>query len=90
MGSPVEVGVLPPLLGFKPMGVVNVPSPQTLPKWGPLPWSGHAQAAPDRTHWERVERAFQLVRDLLVFTNRRFILIDRLSNATVGAADLCS
>ena len=26
---------------------------------------------------ERVERAFQLVRDLLIFTNRRFILIDR-------------
>jgi Bacterial PH domain len=26
---------------------------------------------------ERVERAFQLVRDLLIFTNRRFILVDR-------------
>lgn len=26
---------------------------------------------------ERVERAFRLVRDLLIFTNRRFILIDR-------------
>jgi hypothetical protein len=26
---------------------------------------------------ERVERAFQLVRDLMIFTNRRFILIDR-------------
>jgi hypothetical protein len=26
---------------------------------------------------ERVERAFQLVRDLLIFTNHRFILIDR-------------
>ena len=26
---------------------------------------------------ERVERAFQLVRDLLIFTNRRFIMVDR-------------
>jgi hypothetical protein len=26
---------------------------------------------------ERVERAFRLVRDLLIFTNRRFIVIDR-------------
>lgn len=26
---------------------------------------------------ERVERAFSLVRDLLIFTNRRFILVDR-------------
>jgi hypothetical protein len=26
---------------------------------------------------ERVERAFQLVRDLMIFTNRRFILVDR-------------
>ena len=26
---------------------------------------------------ERVERAFRLVRDLLIFTNRRFILVDR-------------
>lgn len=26
---------------------------------------------------ERVERAFQLVRDLLIFTNHRFILVDR-------------
>jgi hypothetical protein len=26
---------------------------------------------------EQVERAFRLVRDLLIFTNRRFILIDR-------------
>ncbi len=26
---------------------------------------------------EQVERAFQLVRDLLIFTNRRFILVDR-------------
>lgn len=26
---------------------------------------------------ERVERAFQLVRDLLIFTNRRFVLVDR-------------
>lgn len=26
---------------------------------------------------ERVERAFQLIRDLLIFTNRRFIVIDR-------------
>jgi hypothetical protein len=26
---------------------------------------------------ENVERAFQLVRDLLIFTNRRFILVDR-------------
>ena len=26
---------------------------------------------------ERVERAFQLVRDLLIFTSRRFILVDR-------------
>ena len=26
---------------------------------------------------EKVERAFQLVRDLLIFTNRRFILVDR-------------
>ena len=26
---------------------------------------------------EQVERAFRLVRDLLIFTNRRFILVDR-------------
>ena len=26
---------------------------------------------------EKVERAFRLVRDLLIFTNRRFILVDR-------------
>jgi hypothetical protein len=26
---------------------------------------------------ERVERAFRLIRDLLIFTNRRFILVDR-------------
>jgi hypothetical protein len=26
---------------------------------------------------EQVERAFKLVRDLLIFTNRRFILVDR-------------
>ena len=26
---------------------------------------------------ERVERAFKLVRDLLIFTNRRFIVVDR-------------
>ena len=26
---------------------------------------------------ERVERAFQLVRDLIIFTNRRLVLIDR-------------
>lgn len=26
---------------------------------------------------ERVERAFRLVRDLLIFTNRRFIVVDR-------------
>jgi hypothetical protein len=26
---------------------------------------------------ERVERAFRLVRDLLIFTNRRFIFVDR-------------
>jgi hypothetical protein len=26
---------------------------------------------------EKVERAFKLVRDLLIFTNRRFILVDR-------------
>ena len=26
---------------------------------------------------ERVERAFRVVRDLLIFTNRRFILVDR-------------
>lgn len=26
---------------------------------------------------ERVERAFQLVRDLIIFTNRRLILVDR-------------
>ena len=26
---------------------------------------------------ENVERAFRLVRDLLIFTNRRFILVDR-------------
>lgn len=26
---------------------------------------------------ERVERAFQLVRDLIIFTNRRFLLVDR-------------
>jgi hypothetical protein len=26
---------------------------------------------------EQVERAFQLVRDLLIFTNRRFIVVDR-------------
>ena len=26
---------------------------------------------------ERVERAFQLVRDMMIFTNRRFILVDR-------------
>src|SRR5687768_16126542 len=26
---------------------------------------------------ERVEKAFRLVRDLLIFTNRRFILVDR-------------
>src|SRR5262245_20852424 len=26
---------------------------------------------------EEVERAFKLVRDLLIFTNRRFILVDR-------------
>lgn len=26
---------------------------------------------------ERVEKAFSLVRDLLIFTNRRFILVDR-------------
>src|SRR5688500_9869739 len=26
---------------------------------------------------ERVERAFRLVRDLLIFTNHRFILVDR-------------
>ena len=27
--------------------------------------------------WERVERAFRLVRDLLIFTDRRFIVVDR-------------
>lgn len=26
---------------------------------------------------ERVERAFSLIRDLLIFTNRRFLLVDR-------------
>src|SRR5688572_31506763 len=26
---------------------------------------------------EKVERAFRLVRDLLIFTNRRFLLVDR-------------
>ena len=26
---------------------------------------------------EQVERAFRLVRDMLIFTNRRFILVDR-------------
>ncbi len=26
---------------------------------------------------ERVEQAFQLIRDLLIFTDRRFILVDR-------------
>jgi hypothetical protein len=29
------------------------------------------------TDGEQVERAFKLVRDLLIFTNRRFILVDR-------------